>query len=106
MNHETETYEQSRKRYADMVANNGEPAKEITEERFWYLLEVLPPAKWTRLPSSESFMVIECQTGNLYTWCARVRDAYYEMIAPYNSTHEDILGRIVLSIVGSEETQH
>ena len=40
--------------------NNGEPAHEVTEQRFMEMLEVLPPGNWTRREDSESFMVIEC----------------------------------------------
>jgi hypothetical protein len=84
--------------YEQLRQNNGEKAHEITEERFWEMLEVLPPAKWTRRADSESFMVIECQTANLYTWCARVGDKYYEMIAPNDCTHRDILNNVVMSL--------
>lgn len=84
--------------YRNLEKNNGEPPHEVDEDRFMYLLEVLPPAKWTRRKDSESFMVIECQTANLYTWCARIGDKYYEMIAPNDCTHEDILKNIAISL--------
>ena len=84
--------------YRNLEKNNGEPPHEVDEERFWWLLEVLPPAKWTRRHGSESFMVIECQTANLYTWCARIGDKYYEMIAPNDCTHEDIMQSIAIRL--------
>lgn len=84
-------YELSRKRYEAMRINRGEPPKEITRQRFWELLEVLPPADWMQDGSTESFRVIECQTDDLYTWCARVGDRYFEMIAPKKTTHAQII---------------
>jgi hypothetical protein len=89
-------------RYEEMRRNNGEAPKEIDRDRFWYLLEVLPPAKWTRREGSESFMVIECETANLYTRCARIGERYYEMIAPNDCNHYDILNLIAMHLL--EET--
>jgi hypothetical protein len=78
-------------RYEAMRINRGEPPKEITRQRFWELLEVLMPADWTQAGTTESFRVIECQTEDLYTWCARVGDRYYEMICPKKTTHAKIM---------------
>jgi hypothetical protein len=86
-----EDYRQSRERYEAMTKNRGEPPKEIDEDRFWDLLTVLMPANWTQAGSTESFRVIECQTDDLYTWCARVGDRYFEMIAPKKTTHAKII---------------
>jgi hypothetical protein len=84
-------YELSRKRYEAMRVNRGEPPTEITKQRFWELLEVLPPADWTQAGTTESFRVIECQTDDLYTWCARVGERYFEMILPKKTTHAHII---------------
>ena len=84
-------YELSRKRYEAMRVNWGEPPTEITKQRFWELLEVLMPADWTQAGSTESFRVIECQTDDLYTWCARVGERYFEMILPKKTTHAQII---------------
>jgi hypothetical protein len=84
-------YELSRKRYEAMRLNRGEPPKEITRQRFWELLEVLMPADWTQAGTTESFRVIECQTDDLYTWCARVGERYFEMILPKKTTHAHII---------------
>jgi hypothetical protein len=84
-------YELSRQRYEAMRINRGEPPKEITKQRFWELLEVLMPADWTQAGTTESFRVIECQTDDLFTWCARVGERYYEMIAPKKTTHAHII---------------
>lgn len=85
-------------RYEAMRANNGEPAQQVDEDRWWEMLEVLPPGNWTRRKDSESFMVIECQTANLYTWMVRVGagDAatFWEMVAPDDATHHDLLRHV------------
>lgn len=87
-------------RYERMRANNGEPARQIDRERFFDLLEVLPPLHWTRRNDTESFMMMERQTANLYTWCARVGNGddatYWEMIAPQDCTHWDILRAVAM----------
>jgi hypothetical protein len=94
------SYAEIAARYEAMRQNNGEPAHQITREKFFDLLEVLPPAKWTRRHDTESFMVVECETANLYTWCARLGtgdDAtYWQMVAPNDSTHSDILRNVAL----------
>ena len=84
--------------------NNGEPAHEVDEARFWDMLEVLPPEKWTRREDSESFMVIECMTANLYTWLARLGDRYFEMIAPNDCKHADIMRNVGIFIANEGET--
>ena len=87
-------------RYEAMRANNGEPAQQVDEQRFWDMLEVLPPGNWTRRMDSESFMVIECQTANLYTWMVRAGKGdsatYWEMVAPNDATHADLLRHVAI----------
>jgi hypothetical protein len=87
-------------RYEAMRANNGEPAQQVDEQRWWDMLEVLPPENWTRRADSESFMVIECQTANLYTWMVRVGSGdaatFWEMVAPNNATHHDLLRHVAI----------
>ena len=85
-------------RYKTMRENKGEPARQVNEARWFDMLEVLPPENWTRRKESESFMVIECQTANLYTWLVRVGTGdsatYWELVAPDTSTHADMLQRV------------
>jgi hypothetical protein len=42
----------------------SEPEAEITEEKFRYYLEVLPPLKWTSTESFESFLMSEFTSGS------------------------------------------
>ena len=92
-------------RYEAMRRNRGEPARQIDEERFDYLLCVLPPKHWTRSREFSCFMVDECQTADLFTWCARLteddQDTYWEMIAPADSTINEIHLEIVMARRGS-----
>lgn len=82
------------RRYELMKINGGEPAKEVTQDRFWYLLEVLYPENWHRSEYFECFMVSECITSDLHTWCARLDDAgesrYFELVTTCKSTPDDI----------------
>ena len=82
---------QSRQRYEAMRINRGEPPKEIDEHRFWDLLTVLMPADWTQKTDTESFRLNELHTDDLYTWCARIGDRYFEMVCPKKTTHPQII---------------
>jgi hypothetical protein len=81
--------------YEQLRANDGEPPQKITIERFWEMLNVLPPCKWTRLHSSESFFISEAETEDLHRWFARIGDDYFELVAPRSLNHEEILGKII-----------
>ena len=78
--------------------NNGDTPHRIDSARFFDMLKVLTPANWHTWQHFECFMVPECQTANLYTWCARLgkRDnpTFWEMIAPEDATPEQLLARI------------
>ena len=51
----------------------------IDRDRFYYMLEVLPPCRWNRGAFIEFFHVSERLTENLVSWFARVDGRYYEM---------------------------
>jgi len=92
------TWEQSCERYAQMRKNGGEPAHEITRERYWDMLEVLPPLKWTQKAKTESFMISEAETGDLHSFYARVGETYWEMVLPRSSKHSDVMNCVEFSI--------
>jgi hypothetical protein len=92
------TYEESMQRYAEMRKNGGEPAHEITREKFWDMLEVLPPLKWTRKVRTESFMISEAETGDLHSFFARFRETYWEMVLPRSATHRDVMNCVEFAI--------
>lgn len=86
--------------WENLRANDGDIPREVAESRFWEMLEVLPPADWTRGDNFECFRMIECQTADLYTWLfclgkpGRDGAQYWEMIAPRTMTPSDLLARI------------
>lgn len=51
--------------------------REITEERFWEMLEVLPPCKWTRRTDAEAFHISERITHDIVDWFVRIGDKFY-----------------------------
>lgn len=54
--------------------------KEIDSERFFYMLEVLPPCKWSTVSNVELFHVSERITGNLVSWFFKKGDQYFEKV--------------------------
>lgn len=72
-------------------AHDCHPPKEITKERFWEKLEVLPPVDWQRRGSHESFKIMERLCGNLTTICVRVGDRYFELVEDIRTPHEKLL---------------
>ena len=85
------TYEETMVRYEAMRRNRGEAPRRIDESRFLDMLEVLFPADWHRVGDTESFRVPECQTDDLYTFCARIGSQHYELIAPNGTPHPQII---------------
>ncbi len=65
--------------------------KEIDKDRFWYLLEVLPPVRWNRGDWAETFRVSECINGTVYTACVRIGERYFELQQPIRVTHAELV---------------
>ena len=84
----------------NLRANDGDTPHRVTEQRFWEMLEVLPPDDWTRGDTFECFRVIEAQTADLYTWMVRLGAhdddgaEFWEMIAPRSMTPQGLFARI------------
>ncbi|MCR9254744.1 MAG: hypothetical protein NXI16_01460 [Alphaproteobacteria bacterium] len=51
--------------------------EEITEERWFDLLECLPPARWHRHRGVEMFHMSERITDNIVQWCAKLNGKFY-----------------------------
>jgi hypothetical protein len=85
----------------NLRANDGDTPRRVDEARWWEMLEVLPPANWTRGDAFECFRVIEAQTADLYTWLVRIgaRDdaEYWEMIAPRSESPDGLFMRIEIA---------
>ncbi len=76
-----------------------EPVSEITEEKFWYWLEVLFPEDWQH-GGGESFKVCERICGDVTRICAAFNDGgkhkrrYFTLCDDYNTPHKEILRRV------------
>lgn len=96
-----ETLEQVRERYPNAVIMPYEEAwkkhcdsyltepVEITEEDFWYFLEVLSPCSWHRRHDSESFYMSEFTTGDVTLHLVRIGTRYYKFEDHVMKTHEE-----------------
>jgi hypothetical protein len=69
------------------------PPEEISEERFHYFLEVVPPIKYKQTPDGCTFKVGELVSGAIATICAYVAGKYFVLTDDVNLTHEEILSR-------------
>jgi hypothetical protein len=68
------TWDEFSKRVAAYEQSLKTKPKQITKERYWEMLEVLPPCRWT----NGRFHVSERLTGNLVSWFAQKGDLYFE----------------------------
>ena len=55
------------------------PPVEVTEERFWDMLEVLPPCRWVHNHNHETFYVSERITMNIVSHFIRIGKRYFEL---------------------------
>ncbi len=67
---------------------------EVDEERYWHLLEVLPPCGWVRNGSSESFYMSEFTIGRVTCHVVRIGDRYFTFKAPVMSSHFDRTAKV------------
>ena len=70
------------------------PFVEVTEERFWDILECLPPMRWNKLGTIEFFFISEAYTGPLHACLVRKGDKYYEALREKFISKEDLLKQI------------
>ena len=65
-----------------MEFNNSLKTKpvEITEERYDYMLEVLPPSRWQNIRGASVFHVCERIHNNLVSWFVQIGKKYYEFV--------------------------
>lgn len=64
--------------------------KEITEDRYFDLLECLPPLKHHTYRGAEIFFISEALTGNLHTCCVGINNKYYSATRKRNESSESI----------------
>lgn len=70
--------------------------RESTAERFDEALNVLPPAKWQRMPGGESFYVSEPITSDLVDWHVRIGDKFYSIVESRFMSNAEIAKLCVL----------
>ena len=66
-------------------------AAKVTQERFWEMLEVLPPMEWIREEGSESFKVSELTDGSITACLVRIGKEYYELYHHVGTAHKTLL---------------
>ena len=71
-------------------------AKEVTQERFDDMLEVLPPCRWNRNALYEAYIVGECLVMNLYSVFIHIKsdDKYYEVVAEKTVDYAELVKHI------------
>lgn len=68
---------------------------EIDENRYWYLLEVLPPCSWQRCGSSESFYMSEFTSGRVTNHVVRIGKRYFNFEAPVMQNHSERVAKVM-----------
>ena len=58
--------------------------EKVSCERWWELLEVMPPARWRSLPDGEIFMVAEPIASDLYRFGVRIGEEYFSIVEDCN----------------------
>jgi Protein of unknown function (DUF1419) len=101
-----ETLEQIQARYPGAVIGElGQVAEEseehfksapveITEERYWEMLEILPPVSWVHgAASTESFKMSERMYGDITAIFCKIGNRYFEMSDNIRMPHAEIVKR-------------
>lgn len=73
--YEIMTFDEYLKRQREKMISG--PVTEITEERFYEMLDVLPPMKWCTIDGVEMFCMLEMYTGTYTNQYAKIGDKYY-----------------------------
>lgn len=63
----------------------------ITEEDYWYFLEVMPPVNYTIRGNSESFKLCERICQDITVIVAKIGSHYYKFQNEINLSHEQII---------------
>lgn len=66
----------------------------VDAERYDYLLEVLPPCRWTNVGGVEIFHISERITGNMVTWCAQYNGVYFEFVDADNKAGKELSDKV------------
>lgn len=91
----TMTWEELEEKYIIPYKNNlQKPFKEITEEDFNEMLNVLPPMRWTRFENGRFFFISEAYTADLHSLYVKYKGKYYTGLRSRFMKDEDIKNQI------------
>jgi hypothetical protein len=63
---------------------------EITEDRYFDMLECLPPKRWHTCEGVEIFYMCECYTDDLYTCCGGYKGKYFSALRPIREESKNL----------------
>lgn len=70
------------------------PPEEITKERFFQMLEILPPMGWINRGITESFKMCEFTCGSITGIYVRIEDQYFHLSDIFSLSHEEIIAKV------------
>lgn len=75
-------------------------AKEITEEKYYEMLECLPPMQYKTGAKAITFKLEEMTCGNITSGFLHLKsnDKYYQMNVRYKTTHDEMVNATIFSI--------
>ena len=82
--------------------------KPITKERYWEMLEVLPPCRWHNAGGFEVFHVSEHLTGPLVSWFAHrgaIHQQYWEFVDDCRLTDEALVEMLTRETKASRDAK-
>jgi len=66
----------------------------VSRERYWEMLEILPPVGFTNRGEEETFKMSERTAGNITAIFARIGDRHFEMADSLFMKHADIIAAV------------
>lgn len=70
------------------------PPVEVSQERYWDMLEILPPVGFVNTGQEESFKLSERTAGHVTAILARIGERYFEMSDSILMKHADIIAAV------------
>lgn len=70
------------------------PPREISEQECTWLLECLPPCKWTGDAAFSSFHMSERICGDLVTWCGKYHDKFWRLDDFATATRAELFEKV------------
>jgi hypothetical protein len=67
--------------------------KEITQEKYWSALSVMPPFKWVRSEKHESFKMDEMLSGCITGIYCRIGKRYFSFNGDISTPHDEVISK-------------